>query len=930
VAALAAAVLLLAFGLRVWGLDRVPPGLHVDEAVYGLMARDIVAGARPVFFSAYTGREPLFMYLMAGLFSLVGDGAWALRLTSAAAGTLTVALAFALARALYGPRVGLVSAALLAVHYGHLTVSRNGYPNVLIPPLEALSALLLYLAWRAGGRVTALWALGGAAAGLVLYTYLSARFWPLFLLVFLGYLLATHPRAVLRRLPGIALAALACAAVFAPLGAHFLRQPADFVERANQVLAWQELSGAAWLQATAGNLWQTLRGLVTHGDPRWHFNLPGRPVFLPWLAVPLLLGTALCARRWRRPRYALPLLWVLVLVLPGVLTLELQPAGQRIFGVFPALVFLPALGLVAIAERLAARTPRAGRAAVLAVGLAAVVTVDAAVTARHYFGRWAVSPETRFLFNGDHVALAGLVAPDLEAGETVLLLTEHYKHATLAFLAPAAVEGAVWADPRLAIPLPVPREGARRPEVVAYRLRAWLPDDAPGARWLEATAVSSDTWRLAPPFPGEDGAVHLEVIRYVLPAAPAAARAGAYLLGDEVLAWPAPAPVSTPRNAPLVVPVTWQVAAGAGGARSLALHLRDEHGTTWAQADQMGYLAEQWRPGDRVQQWFRLPLDPTMPPGAYTAHLILTDEGGRALPVSGPRTAWAPSAPVAAVRVLPEGRRRAAENAVPLHVFPDGLALMAGMGSEPIVPPGASLDLELLWARWGDRPAERVTLTLDGPDGRRELAVVAVAAPDYPPAAWRERELARARYRLRLPADVAPGRHRLLAATGHDAVAVAVGRVTVAVDERRFSAPATAHATEAAFGPLRLLGYDLEPARPVPGGQVTVRLVWQATSTPEGEAKVFVHLYAPDGRLVAQHDGPPAQGGRPLTGWLPGEVVVDAHVVDLPRDLAPGSRLTVAVGLYDPLSGQRWPLVAVAPTAGDHALRLRDVILGGR
>ena len=128
------------FALRVVVLGRYPPGLHFDEAVYGLLARDILDGARPVFFSASTGREPLYMYLCAALFAAIGPTALAIRLTSAFAGTATVALTFALGRALFSRRAGLVAAGLVAVHYWHLTVSRNAYPNILIPPIEAAAA----------------------------------------------------------------------------------------------------------------------------------------------------------------------------------------------------------------------------------------------------------------------------------------------------------------------------------------------------------------------------------------------------------------------------------------------------------------------------------------------------------------------------------------------------------------------------------------------------------------------------------------------------------------------------------------------------------------------------------------------------------------------------------------------------------------------
>jgi len=70
---------------------------------------------------------------------------------------------------------------------------------------------------------------------------------------------------------------------------------------------------------------------------------------------------------------------------------------------------------------------------------------------------------------------------------------------------------------------------------------------------------------------------------------------------------------------------------------------------------------------------------------------------------------------------------------------------------------------------------------------------------------------------------------------------------------------------------------------------------------------VFVQLLNGDGKLVAQHDGPPDDGQSPTTGWDQGEQVLDVHRVAVPRDLPPGD-YTLIVGLYDPNSGARLPL----------------------
>jgi hypothetical protein len=70
-----------------------------------------------------------------------------------------------------------------------------------------------------------------------------------------------------------------------------------------------------------------------------------------------------------------------------------------------------------------------------------------------------------------------------------------------------------------------------------------------------------------------------------------------------------------------------------------------------------------------------------------------------------------------------------------------------------------------------------------------------------------------------------------------------------------------------------------------------------------------VHLLDAEGQVLAQHDGVPAVGFRPTSGWAAGEVVLDSHWLVAPGAGAfDGARLSV--GLYDPATGQRSAVLA--------------------
>jgi hypothetical protein len=97
-------------------------------------------------------------------------------------------------------------------------------------------------------------------------------------------------------------------------------------------------------------------------------------------------------------------------------------------------------------------------------------------------------------------------------------------------------------------------------------------------------------------------------------------------------------------------------------------------------------------------------------------------------------------------------------------------------------------------------------------------------------------------------------------------------------------------------GGIRLVSASVSPAAD-PGGSAVAELVWQASQPVQRSLSVFVHVLDRDGRRVAGHDGPPANGQAPSTEWG-AEPVVDRHGLVIPESIAPGEYQVVA-GLYD-------------------------------
>ncbi|MCB0162963.1 MAG: hypothetical protein KDI79_01980 [Anaerolineae bacterium] len=84
----------------------------------------------------------------------------------------------------------------------------------------------------------------------------------------------------------------------------------------------------------------------------------------------------------------------------------------------------------------------------------------------------------------------------------------------------------------------------------------------------------------------------------------------------------------------------------------------------------------------------------------------------------------------------------------------------------------------------------------------------------------------------------------------------------------------------------------------------TVTFTWLAQAQPTADYTVFIQLWR-DGEQVRGFDGPPLAGNYPTTLWAAGEVIVDAHPLDL-AGLPPGEYRLVA-GLYNYQTGDRLP-----------------------
>jgi hypothetical protein len=103
---------------------------------------------------------------------------------------------------------------------------------------------------------------------------------------------------------------------------------------------------------------------------------------------------------------------------------------------------------------------------------------------------------------------------------------------------------------------------------------------------------------------------------------------------------------------------------------------------------------------------------------------------------------------------------------------------------------------------------------------------------------------------------------------------------------------------------LGVLGYEVRPDKPAPGGEFVVNIHWQATAAMPEAYTGFLHLIGPDGQLIAQDDHELGRGFYRTIYWQPGEVIREKYTLTLPKD-APVSDYSLRVGVYSFPSLQR-------------------------
>ena len=915
-------ITLAAAVLRFYDINVIPTGLHYDIAANAILVEDIAfKGFRPGFISAYTGKEVLFFYSAAAIFKIIGSSVFALKVTAAMWGILTIPLTYFAIRQIvnhhqYSRFVAILAATMIAFSFTHLVWSRFGLRAITQPAVQALSIGLLFRALRQEKQLDFL--LAGLFVGLTFHTYLAARAMPLALIIGSLPIIRAYFKQNFKQsrkqqwqLPSIGnlmkfLSALIV--VILPLALHFYWHPQEFFTRINQV------------GPIAGETDLLIRGVIgalgmlfVSGEPYDRFNIPGKTLFDPITAGLFLTGLTITTWKLvKSPKNEgisnpinttaelLLIIWLPVFLLPTALAVnEVFPSNVRAFGLFPLIFAFPAIGLTTLMSPLLNRcNTDKKKTSVYIFSLVLVCVLTCATTAKNYFYVWAKQETQHIANDGDVMRAAEYINSKGDIYKNIYVSAIHHQHPTMAYLA-NRYEDIMWI--RGGQTLVVPSMG---PTLYVFPQSALPPED-----WLlswESALVASPT----------DTSGNLDLLAYHFNTSkdipqptfqPIYAKFGqvAEVTGFRL-------PDLKPKD-DLIVDLRINVLSPDQSDYRFVVDLVDAWGYHWNQGFNDSFQSTQWQSGDVIIVRIQIPLTTGMPPGEYKlAMTIYSPSKNHTLSATSEHGKVSSTAQIGPIQM--EFSTQMKNPPIPQYVTSDTFGNLELFGydlSQKKYKPGTILPLSLYWRAISKTHQNQVAVLM------LDEQIIDSSEPvkgTYPTSQWTPGEVVIDHRHIRIPRDTTPGQYDLIikSSAANDSIDKII-LMPIEIEEitREWEATTTEHTTDFTLDrTFKLVGYNItfDP-------QFSIQLNWKSLQVTDTDFTVFVHAFNSDNILVGQSDSQPVGNTYPTSLWIPNEYIVDTH----PILLIPGA-YDIKIGMYLPETGERLTIIE-----GKDAIEINDL-----
>jgi len=371
-------------------LDEYPVGCFFDEAQNGEVAKKILTEPqyRPIYVPGLTQLPALHFYVLAMWFKSFGISLLTERLLSVLLGTITIIPFYFLTRSMYGYKVAFVTTLIFTVTSWHVNFSRIAFLGIWGPLFGTTTLMFFYLGLRRNSNPCFLFA--GVFLGLGTYTYYVSNLMPFILVLFFVQGLFFFRKILLRNWLGILLMIFMSMLVFIPLGYYAYHHQAEFFQRSKTVSIFNPKHRIPMPEGLWRNISTHLLMFHFNGDYNPRHNLPNAPMLDPVTGVLFLLGGIMAFTKFRTPQAALSLFWFIVMLVPGIITIE-SPQAYRTVGCIPAIFALIGLFLYYVSQLFDRTFPRWGGRLWWIVSIPLTLTVIG-LNFDHYFHKQVKHP----------------------------------------------------------------------------------------------------------------------------------------------------------------------------------------------------------------------------------------------------------------------------------------------------------------------------------------------------------------------------------------------------------------------------------------------------------------------------------------------------------------------------------------------------------
>lgn len=334
---------------RISNLSTIPPGIHGDEAEFGLINNAIRQGSYDNLFSVVNPgifSYPVISFLpQAWIYNLFGRSLWSLRLSSALIGTVAIIPFYFLVKTICNQKVAFFSSLFLASSSLSVAYSRMAV-NIIYSPVFLIATLYpLFLGIKEGKII--FYVLSGIILGAGLYSYLPFKIVPIIIL--LSFLI-NLPRKEFRNKHswGFILLFFTSIVVFSPQIRYYFSHPQDLFTRPANILIFKTFGYHELYRNKEIFFSNIIKNILVFpfgkDDGYFLYGIKRFGLFSPLVIILFLVGLLRAFKNLKIYFWQVLFLGV-ILTLLAISTTVASPASQRLLIATPIMFIFAGYGL---------------------------------------------------------------------------------------------------------------------------------------------------------------------------------------------------------------------------------------------------------------------------------------------------------------------------------------------------------------------------------------------------------------------------------------------------------------------------------------------------------------------------------------------------------------------------------------------------------